>query len=91
MFNESTREKDGERATQLATKLLSERKLFSWESGFLQGLRPHSPTPRRWDILERLAVKYNIDFPTESNENKEEEKDDERGYNSLDAFTNKLQ
>ena len=68
MFNESTRKKDAERATQIATRLLAERRLSSWESGFMQGLRPHCPTPWQWEILERLAVKYKMDFPIESNE-----------------------
>jgi hypothetical protein len=67
-FNETSRQKDAERATKIATKLLSGRRLSSWESGFLQRLRPHCPTPRQWEILERLAVKYNMDFPIESNE-----------------------
>jgi len=34
----------------------------------MQGLRPHCPTPWQWEILERLAVKYKMDFPIESNE-----------------------
>jgi hypothetical protein len=54
-----------ERAIQIANRLLTERRLSPWESGYLRGLQPHTPTPTQLEVIERLAVKYNLDLATE--------------------------
>jgi hypothetical protein len=49
-----------ERAKQIVDMLLRERRLSSWESGYLRALQPHTPTPTQVEVIERLAAKYNL-------------------------------
>lgn len=60
-----TRTEASERAIQIANRLLTERRLSPWESGYLRGMQPHTPTPTQLEVIERLAVKYKLGLTKE--------------------------
>jgi hypothetical protein len=51
-----------EQARQIVDRLLKERRLSQWESGYLRALQPHQPTPTQIEVVSRLASKYNLDL-----------------------------
>jgi hypothetical protein len=46
---------------QAITKLLTEKRLSPYQTGFLHGLRGHRPIGRQVEILERLIFQYGLD------------------------------
>jgi hypothetical protein len=54
--------KEADRAAKVTKILITQRRITPWEAGFCNGLHGHAPTPRQFEILARLEVKYDIDL-----------------------------
>jgi hypothetical protein len=49
-------------AKEIVNRLLTERRLSQWESGWCRALQPHLPTAKQVEVAFRLAENYNMDL-----------------------------
>jgi hypothetical protein len=51
-----------EQAKVAANRLLLERRLSKWTTGFLRGVQPHTPTASQIEIISRLVKQHGLDL-----------------------------